>query len=159
MYVQSAYWCFSSSISRVICCVGICCSAGSKPGTSRKMVAPRSSWFVSTTEEVYLDLWIQNIFKSSPEVPTQKAEAPFFQHFWLEQPAFLWSGWPGSLQIFSLCARTLFPEVPGLLSSPPPWWALSSWHQQWLLERHFGLCQACSCWHLKLWPRRLWHTP
>ena len=44
---------------------------------------------VSTTEEVFLsDLWIQNVFVCSPEVPGQMVEAVFSAYFWLEQPAF-----------------------------------------------------------------------
>ena len=43
---------------------------------------------VSTTEVVSLiDLWIQNIFMCSREVPGQMVEAVFSVYFWLEQPA------------------------------------------------------------------------
>ena len=52
--VQLAYGYFSSSISsQGLCCVDICCSAGSRPGTSRKMVALRSSWFQSLLQRTH----------------------------------------------------------------------------------------------------------
>ena len=56
--VKSACKYFSSSISRLraICCVGICCSAGSRPGTSRKMVALRCSWFQSVPQRRFPSL-------------------------------------------------------------------------------------------------------
>ena len=56
--VQSACGYFSSSIYRVraICCVGICCLVGSRLGTSRKMVALRSSWFQSLLQRRFSSL-------------------------------------------------------------------------------------------------------
>ena len=44
---------------------------------------------VSTTHVVSLiDLWVQNIFMCSPEVPGQTVAAVFSAYFWFEQPAF-----------------------------------------------------------------------
>ena len=165
--VQSACGYFSSSISRVrtICCVGICCSAGSRPGTSRKMVALRSSWFQSLLQRRFSSLFYGSRL---PLCVLLRSLAKWlrlclFSLFWLEQPGCceaddqVVSGSPPSGSELYMFFGV--PGAPCLLPSPSPRWALFSWHQQWLVVRHFRLSPACSCWHLKRWPRRLWHIP
>ena len=108
--VQSAYGYFFSSISRVgaICCVGICCSAGSRPGTSTDMVALRSSWFQSLLQGTF-----SSLICGSGMFPCAFLRSLanwlrlcFFNLFWA-WAASLWSGWPSSLRIFSVRVRIL----------------------------------------------------
>ena len=165
--IQSACGYFSSSISRVraICCVGIYYSAGSRPGTSRKMVALRSSWFQSLPQRWFPSLICGSRISSCVLLRSlaKWLRLCLFSLFSVGTVSFLWSGWPGSLRIFSVWVRNLHV----LWSSRGSRSALVSISLMGIifmaptmaLMRHFGLCQACSCWQLKRWPRRLWHTP
>ena len=109
--VQPACVYFSSSISRVraICCAGICCSAGSRPGTSRKMVALRSSWFQSLLQRFFTSLICGSGISSCVLLRSlaKWLRLCLFSLFLVGAASFLWSGWPGSLLIFSVWVRTL----------------------------------------------------
>ena len=90
--VQSVCVYFSSSISRVraICCVGICCSAGSRTGTLRKMVPLRSFWFQSLLQRRCPLLICRSRISSCVLLrPLVKCLSSVFStYFWLEYPAF-----------------------------------------------------------------------
>ena len=108
MYVSSQPASTSPGISRVrvICCVGSHCSAGSRPGISKEMVSLRSSWFQS----------LQRFYSLICGSRMSSCILLRFVAKWLRFCLFslflvvvtsLWSGWPGSLQIFSVWIRTL----------------------------------------------------
>ena len=99
---------FSSSISRVraICCVAICCSPGSRSGTSRETVALRSSWFQSLLQS--FSLLICESRNSSCVLLGCLAKwlrPCFFYRFLVGAASLLWSRWPGSLRTFSTWVR------------------------------------------------------
>ena len=94
--VQSACGYFSSDISRVraICCAGICCSAGSRPGTSGKMVALRSSWFQSLLHRRFSSLTFGSRISSCVLLRSlaKWLRLCLFSLFLVGAASFLWSG-------------------------------------------------------------------
>ena len=100
----------SSSISsvRAIYCVGICYSAGSRPGTSRKIVALRSSWFQSQLQRKFSSLIRGSRMFSCVLL---RSLSKWFRlclfSLFLVGAVSLWSRWPGSLLIFFVWVQTL----------------------------------------------------
>ena len=103
--VQSACGYFSSSVSRVmaICCVSTCCSTGSRPGTFKKIVALRSSWFHSLPQRKFRSLICGSRLSSCVLLRSlaKWLRLCLFNLFLVGAATFLWSGWPGCLRIFS----------------------------------------------------------
>ena len=118
--------------------VGICCLAGSRTATSRKMVALGSSWFQSLLQRRFPSLICGSRMSSCVLLRLRLCLSAY--KFWLEQPACgtenqVVSGSSQSgkeiLMFFGV------PGAPGLLSSPSARYALFLWHQQWLIVQHF----------------------